>query len=103
MFNFANWEFLTNCRRLADHAYPLYSWRRYRARLVADALHDFVAGPGGWAAWREAADKNLPARASAINTQRTLLKKLNLLFPKRDMRQVQREPLTTNYRKETEQ
>ena len=65
MFDFANWEFLTNCRRLADHAYPWYSWRRYRARLVADALHDFVAGPGGWAAWREAADKNLPARASA--------------------------------------
>lgn len=72
MFNFANWEFLTNCRRLADRAYPWWSWRRYRARLVADALHDFVAGPGGWAAWSEAYQKNLSARASASQGKATV-------------------------------
>lgn len=72
MFDFANWEFLTNCRRLADCAYPWWSWRRYRARLVADALHDFVAGPGGWAAWREAHQKNLSARASASQGNATV-------------------------------
>ena len=72
-FNFANREFLANCLKLANHAYPWYSWKRYRARAVAFALYEFVSGPGGWAAWSEAHQKNLSARASApATTYRTL-------------------------------
>lgn len=50
-FNYANMEFHENCLKLADHAYPWWNWRRYRARLVAHALYDFVRGNGGWKAW----------------------------------------------------
>ena len=56
-FNFANLEFLENCLKLADDAYPWYSWRRYRARAVAYALFDFVSGPGGWKAWQDCHEK----------------------------------------------
>ncbi len=56
-FNYANMEFLANCRRLADRRYAWYNWRRYRARAVAGLCYDFVSGPGGWKAWREAAKK----------------------------------------------
>ena len=52
-FNYANLEFLANCRALANAAYPWWSWRRYRARAVAYALYDFVSGPGGWKAWMD--------------------------------------------------
>jgi hypothetical protein len=50
-FNFANIEFHDNCLKIADAKYPWYSWRRYRARVVAHALYDFVRGEGGWKAW----------------------------------------------------
>ena len=53
-FDLANVEFRFNCFQLADRAYPWYSWRRYRARLIADALYDFVSSPAGWHAWLEA-------------------------------------------------
>lgn len=53
-FNYANWEFFRNCRKLAKQAYPWYSWRRYRALAVADALADAVCSDGGWSAWRSA-------------------------------------------------
>ena len=56
-FNYANFEFLANCRALANAAYPWYSWRRYRARAVAYALFDFVSGPGGWKAWQDCHEK----------------------------------------------
>ncbi len=56
-FDAANLEFLANCRKLANAAYPWYSWRRYRARFVAHLLYDFVDGPGGWMAWRECWEK----------------------------------------------
>ena len=52
-FNFANYEFLENCKKLADRAYPWYSWRRYRARAAALLAFDFVSGPGGWKAWND--------------------------------------------------
>ena len=58
-FNYANFEFLANCRALANAAYPWYSWRRYRARAVAYALFDFVSGPGGWKAWQDCHERNL--------------------------------------------
>ena len=58
-FNFANLEFLENCLKLADDAYPWYSWRRYRARAVAHMLFNFVRGPGGWMAWADCNARNL--------------------------------------------
>ena len=57
-FNFANIEFRENCLKLANHAYPWYSWRRYRARAVAFILFDFVQGQPGWVAWCEASRKH---------------------------------------------
>ena len=51
----ANDEFRRNCLRLADRAYPWWSWRRWRARAVAQVLFDFVSADNfGWRAWREA-------------------------------------------------
>ena len=52
-FNYANWEFLENCRKCADDAYPWWSWKRYRARAVAKILYDFVSGSNGWRAWMD--------------------------------------------------
>ena len=56
-FNYANWEFQENCRRLANRAYPWYSWKRYRARAVADWLVDAVSSEAGWIAWQEASER----------------------------------------------
>jgi len=56
-FERANDEFLWNCRKLADFRYPWYSWKRYRARLVAAALYDFVSGTPGWIAWQQAHER----------------------------------------------
>ena len=56
-FNFANLEFRANCTKLAEQAYPWWSWRRYRAYLAAHAMYDFVTGQGGWVAWQAARDK----------------------------------------------
>ncbi len=56
-FNHCNIEFHENCLKLADHAYPWWNWRRYRARLVAHALYDFVRDPGGWKAWQDCYEK----------------------------------------------
>ena len=56
-FNAANFEFLHNCLALANRAYPWYSWKRYRARFVAEALFDFVSGAPGWIAWLEAHER----------------------------------------------
>ena len=56
-FHVANQEFYINCSKLADGAYPWYSWKRYRARLFASAFFDFVEGPGGWRAWLEAHER----------------------------------------------
>ena len=58
-FNYANFEFHQNCLTLADAKYPWWSWRRYRARIVAHALYDFVSGPGGWKAWQDCHEKGL--------------------------------------------
>ena len=63
-FNYANIEFHENCLKLADDAYPWYSWRRYRARLVAHALYDFVRDPGGWKAWQDCYERNLSHKTS---------------------------------------
>lgn len=52
-FNYANTEFLNNCRACANDAYPWYSWRWYRARIVARLLYDFVSGSPGWVAWTD--------------------------------------------------
>ena len=50
-FNYANLEFFGNCVKLANDAYPWYSWRRYRARLAAQVAYDFVRSQCGWVAW----------------------------------------------------
>lgn len=65
-FDLANIEFRFNCFILADRAYPWWNWKRYRARLVADALYDFVSSPAGWKAWLEAHE----ARAQRISQDR---------------------------------
>ena len=57
-FNYANWEFLENCRKCADATYPWWSWKRYRARAVAKILYDFVSGAPGWRAWMDCYEKN---------------------------------------------
>ena len=57
-FNYANWEFQVNCRKLAKRAYPWYSWRRYRALAVADLLVDAVCSDAGWVAWTTASNTN---------------------------------------------
>ena len=64
-FEQANDEFLWTCRKLADFRYPWWSWKRYRARLVADALYDFVSSPAGWKAWLEAHERYLERQAAA--------------------------------------
>lgn len=56
-FNFANLEFRENCFKLADAAYPWYSWRRYRAYLAAEALFSAVASEAGWVAYLESFSK----------------------------------------------
>ena len=53
-FIYANQEFRCNCLILADRAYPWWNWKRYCARVIADALFDFVSSPAGWRAWLEA-------------------------------------------------
>ena len=57
-FNYANMEFHENCLKLADRAYPFWSWKRYRARAVAHALYDILRGPAGWQAWQDASAKS---------------------------------------------
>ena len=56
-FHYANGEFLLNCLRLAKQAYPWWRPRRYAAIAAANAMFDFVEGPGGWKAWLEAHEK----------------------------------------------
>ncbi len=68
-FYYANMEFLENCLKLADHAYPWWNWRRYRARLVAHALYDFVRGDGGWKAWIDCYERNLSHETSDVGHQ----------------------------------
>lgn len=46
-FRAANAEFLRNCLRLANRAYPWWNWRRYRARAAAMLLFDAVEAFGG--------------------------------------------------------
>ena len=56
----ANDRFRRNCLKLANRAYPWYSWKRYRARAAAEVLFDFVSADNfGWKAWQDAARKNL--------------------------------------------
>lgn len=62
-FNYANMEFHANCLKLADHAYPWWNWRRYRARFVAHALYDLVRGDGGWKAWTDCYVKSLTLKS----------------------------------------
>ena len=54
----ANNELLRNCLALADHAYPWYSWRRYRAHAAAFAIFEACDSQLGFVAWRLAAEKN---------------------------------------------
>ena len=60
-FKAANDEFLRNCIKLADRSFPWYRPRRYVLRGIAMAMYDFVSGPGGWAAWHDAHERNLNA------------------------------------------
>lgn len=56
-FHYANGEFLLNCLKLAKQTYPWWRPRRYAAIAAANAMFDFVEGPGGWKAWREAHER----------------------------------------------
>ena len=56
-FDYANNEFYVNCHKCAKAAYPWWSWKRYRAYAVIDAMYEFVSGDGGWKAWQEAYEK----------------------------------------------
>ena len=58
-FMAANDEFLKNCFKLADAAYPWYNWKRYLLRGLALGMYDFVSGPGGWAAWHDCHEKRM--------------------------------------------
>ncbi len=58
-FHYANGEFLLNCLKLAKQAYPWWRPRRYTAIAAANAMFDFVEGPGGWKAWLEAHERTL--------------------------------------------
>ena len=67
-FYHANDEFWRNCVRLADHAYPWWSLRRYRARAVAKVLYRFVnAEHFGWKAWIDAHERYISRRASGTS------------------------------------
>ena len=58
-FNFANYEFLKNCRKLADQKYGWYNPRRYFARHVAHLLYVAVSAEKfGWRAWLEAKERH---------------------------------------------
>ena len=66
-FIYANDEFRCNCHLLADRAYPWWNWKRYRARLVADVLFDFVSADGfGWRAWLEAHERFVARTAPEV-------------------------------------
>jgi len=56
-FHHANGEFLLNCLKLAKQTYPWWRPRRYAAIAAANAMFDFVEGPGGWKAWLEAHER----------------------------------------------
>ena len=57
-FNYANYEFLANCRKLAARKYAWYNPRRYIAYHVAKLLYRFVCGDGGWTAWIQAKERH---------------------------------------------
>ena len=63
-FNYANYEFLENCRKCAAAKYRWWSWRRWRARAVARVLYDFVSGPAGWKAWMDCYEKKPKQRSN---------------------------------------
>ena len=49
------------------HASFIYAWKRYRARLVADVLFDFVSADGfGWRAWLEAHERFVARTAPEV-------------------------------------
>lgn len=57
-FNYANYEFRSNCRKLADARYAWWNPRRYVVRYVAELLYRFVAGDCGWTAWLQAKERH---------------------------------------------
>lgn len=58
-FDYANNEFFVNCHKCAKAAYKWWNWKRYRAYIVIDAMHEFNCNQaGGWRAWLEAYDRN---------------------------------------------
>lgn len=57
-FDYANKEFLRNCRKCANAEYPWYSLRRWRARAAAKLMYDFVSSSFGWKAWMDCFYKN---------------------------------------------
>ena len=63
-FMAANEEFLRNCLKLVNYSFPWYRLRRYTMRGVAMGMYDFVSGPGGWAAWHDAHERNLSHKTS---------------------------------------
>ena len=54
-FDYANCEFFVNCHKCAKASYPWWSWKRYRAYAVIDAMNEFnCSDSGGWKAWLDA-------------------------------------------------
>ena len=56
-FNFANMEFFENCIKLANYAYTILNWRRYRAWFVARLMYKGVKSDFGWDAWCKAYER----------------------------------------------
>lgn len=58
-FDYANNEFFVNCHKCAKAAYRWWSWKRYRAYVIIDAMHEFNCSDlGGWRAWTDACYAN---------------------------------------------
>ena len=57
-FDYANCEFFVNCHKCAKAAYPWWSWKRYRAYAVIDAMNEFnCSDRGGWKAWLDSYER----------------------------------------------
>lgn len=54
-FERANDEFLHNCLKIINAHYHEDEKKYAKARAAVFAMYAFVAGPGGWVAWRECA------------------------------------------------
>lgn len=63
-FCYANEEFRRNCIKVAKGNYNFFSWKRYRAMMVAEVLYCFVSSDRfGWKAWLDAQERHMAKEA----------------------------------------